>query len=440
MDERLLRVIREWQELELPQVKERDTEVPAGSDLVLDIVGPRRSGKTSLMFLMAKSSGPRGATLYINFENRKLLPLKEDLLNDVMEHIHGERLLEKHDCVYLFLDEVQQLPGWERYVRSIYDENRGKIRIRVSGSSSSLLSKEYAGLLTGRHLTVRVLPLSFSEFLRFRQIPVPAPEGVLGEAEEARIRTALNDYLENGGFPEVALGREGGPFLAQLMTDVISRDIISRGGVRNVALMEELAAFLIENVGALLSFGKMARYLQSRGVKATVPTLLNYFERMKEAFLFFDGTIDSPAVRDRMQFPRKIYCIDNGLLTASGVTSPGKLCENVVAVELLRRGLPVRYWKSRDGREVDFVVKDRSGTVPVQVCADAQDPVTRDRELRSLAMCAKELGLKEGVLITLGTAGEEKYRGMKIRHVPLWKFLLGTPVRKGRSRSLRLAR
>ncbi len=422
MDERIEKVINGYWESELPKVKTRELNSYVNQEAITDIVGPRRAGKTFFMFSIIKNLS-KNSTIYINFENRRLFPLKEEYFNDIVEFIYAEELLKKYEKVYLFLDEVQRIVGWEKFVRSIYDEFKGKIKIFVSGSSANLLSQDYAQLLTGRHLSTVVLPLSFKEFLAFKEFKVK--DKTLTERQESLIKKHLKEYMTHGGFPEVVLGSQKDIMLSQLFTDIVSRDILSRAEIRNENVMEELSNYCAANVSNLLSFGKMTRYFKSRGIKISTPTLIQYFRHMKNAFLFFDNTIFSYKIKDQMQYPRKIYCVDSGFANLSGTENMGRICENTVAVELLRRKRDTYYWKSRFQEEVDFIVRDKKKITAIQVCYNPEAMDTKKREIKALVKCMSEFGLKEAMVITFDYEDKEKIENKKIRYVPLWKYLLG---------------
>ncbi|MFQ6107914.1 MAG: ATP-binding protein [Thermoplasmata archaeon] len=421
MGEAIEKVVRGYWESELPETKGREIDPHVGEDTITDIVGPRRAGKTFLMFSIMRDL-PRRSTIYVNFEDRRLLPLTSDYFNDIVGLVHAEQLLEEHEKIYLFLDEVQRIEGWERYVRSIHDEFKARMKVFVTGSSASLLRPDYARLLTGRHLTTVVLPLSFREFLAFKGMVIG--DRATTEREESLIKRRLREYMTHGGFPEVVLGKQKEMMLSQLFTDIVSRDITSRVGVRNENVMEELSNYCAANVSNLLSFGKMMRYFKSRGIKTSKPTLIQYFRHMKNAFLFFDNTIFSYKIKDQLQYPRKIYAIDNGIANLAGAENLGMICENTVAVELLRRGARMHYWKSRTGEEVDFIVREGSRIRALQVCYDPEAVDTRERETRALLKCMNEFGLKRSEVITFDYEDEEEIEGRRIDYVPLWKFLL----------------
>lgn len=432
-------VIYDYWDKELPKVVERKIKVDLRTDLISDIVGVRRAGKSYLMFgiikkLVEKTS--KKATIYINFENRKLLPLTADYFNQIISFIYQEELLEKYKKLYLFFDEVQRIEGWEKYLRGIYDEFKGKIKIFVSGSSANLLSREYGKLLSGRHLTTGVFPLDFKEILKFKNFEIK----ILSERNIEMIKKFLQEYLEFGGFPEIVLQkskRKKEDLLNQLFSDVLSRDILGRTEARKEQIIEEFAYFLCSNISNLLSFNKMVNYFKSRGVKISLPTLENYFYLTKNAFLFFDSLIFSYRVKDQLQYPRKIYCIDNGIVNLVGFKFSediGRIYENTVAVELSRRFfqkslVKIFYWKNRRGQEIDFVLKERLKIQQlIQVCYEMKDEKIKNREIKALLEASGELNCKDLLVITHDLEGEEKIKNKKISFIPLWKWLLKNKV------------
>lgn len=423
MDQGIKHAIKEFWERDLPTMHPRDISDMLDDDLIRDIVGPRRSGKTYLMYLLIKEverRGSRHATIYLNFENRMVIPRKEKTFDDLLEFIHAEGLLEEFSRIYLFLDEVQNVKGWERYIRSIYDEFKGSIKIFVTGSCSDLLGEEYASLLTGRHLTREVFPLDFGEYLSFKGMD---PSRALDtERDRSKAIARFDEYLLTGGFPEIVLDGPNSNMSSQLFTDIIARDITARVGVRNREALMDLADFLVRNVGGLLSFGKISRYFKSRMSPVSVPTLIRYFDMMKEAFLFFDATIFSYNVRDQKQYPRKIYCIDNVFLSGTGT---GPLLENTVAGELLRRGQKLHYWRDRRGNyEVDFIIDKNGEKHPVQVCSNLEKLSTSEREFHALDLAMTELRSGSGTILTLNEEGERELSNGTVDLIPVWKWML----------------
>jgi predicted AAA+ superfamily ATPase len=437
--ERLRMVIEEYWRSELPKAKARVIKLKVESDLINDVIGPRRAGKTYLMFLtikeLLKSGVDKKATVYINFENRKLLPLTPEYFDYLIEFIYARRLLDEYEKIFVFLDEVQRVESWEKYVRSIYDEFKGKIKMFISGSTSKLTGSELSYLLTGRHLTSNVFPLSFREFMFFKDFGYGYGEEYLIEKDISVIKEMLREYIMFGGFPEVVLAQAESnkeELVQTLFVDIVSRDILPKLK-RKREIAEEIAYFLASNMGKLVSFTKLSGMLNTRGIKISVPTLEKYFYIMKEAFLFFDLRIFSYKVKDQLQYPRKIYAIDTGLASFSGFKfseDAGRLMENVVVLELTRRKtvspiIEVYYWKDKQQREVDFVLKNGLKIEQlIQVTFASSKEEVETREKRALIKASEELKCDDMLVITWDYESEEEFKGNRIKIIPLWKWLL----------------
>ncbi len=421
-------VIQEWYEREIPGLRSRiiDADRFLKNDFIIDIIGVRRSGKTYLMYFFISKLKRGKNVIYLNFENRKLWPIEKDILDDLLSYIYENRLIEEHDKVYLFLDEIQRVPEWERFARNIYDEFKGKIKIFVSGSSSKIGGKETATLLTGRHLSIKMFPLSFKEFLTFKNFA--SEEAEYSQRRKALLLKLLKEYLEFGGFPEVVLSDQKADILNQYYVDIISRDVIERYRLREATTVENLGKYAITNTGSLFSFWKTAKlFSTSLKLKVSTATIQAYTKHLEEAFLIFLVPIFSYKIKDQMHYPRKIYCIDTGLGNAIAFKfseNVGKLMENAVFLELKRREKEVYYWKGKG--EVDFIIKEGlKVTQLIQVSYDIEDIETRKRETTSLLEAMNEFKLKEGQIITWDNEDEEKIEGKKISYTPLWKWLLG---------------
>jgi len=422
-------LLEEYWKKELPKPIERESNINIDSPLISDVIGPRRAGKTYLMFLTIKklleSGVDKRQTIYVNFERRILYPLTPDYFNYLIEIIYEEDILK--NMIYLFLDEVQRIENWEKFVRSIYDEFKGKMKIVISGSTSKLTKSNLSHLLTGRHLTNPVFPLSFREFLRFKGFAI---SGLPTEEEKARMMKFLREYIEYGGFPEVVLNENKEEYLETLFLDIISRDVAPN--VKYPAVLEDLAYFLTSQSAKPVSFSKLSRLLGSRGIKISVPTLEKYFYLMKDAFLFSDNRIHSFKIKDQIQHPRKIYCIDTGFVNYFGFKfseDRGRLMENLVAIELHRRfphgKTKIFYWKDYQGNEVDFVLKEGIKVKElIQVCYDPADTDTKKRETKALLKASEELKCKKLRIITWDYEEQENIDNRKIIYTPLWKWLL----------------
>jgi predicted AAA+ superfamily ATPase len=422
--DKLTEFVEEFWRKELPALKEREIKVDLETDLINDIIGVRRAGKSSLMILTIGKLG-KEKSIYVNFENRKLLPLTEKYFDAIVELIYERDLLNKFERLYLFLDEVQRIEGWERYVRSIYDEFKGRIKIFISGSTSKLTASKLSYLLSGRHLTTYVFPLSFREFLSFKDFKIPK---FFVEEDRAKVFGFLKEYVEFGGFPEVVLSSKKEEMLETLMLDIINRDVLPYVTKRK-EVVEDFVYFLCSNSGKLLTFNKMAKLF----ARVSVVTTQKIFELLKDVLLFFDFPFFSPTVKAQLQYPRKIVCVDSGFINQFGFKfseDKGRLIENLVGIELLRRfGLvgktKIFYWKDYQQNEVDFVIKEGLEIKQlIQVTyASSKDEIEK-REIRALLKASELLKCKDLLIITWDYEDEIKANNKTIKCLPLWKWLL----------------
>jgi len=424
--DKLREVVEEFWRSELPRLKNRSIELYLETELINDIVGIRRSGKTSLMYLTI-SKLDKEQCIYINFENRKLFPLTEEYFNAIIELVYAKKLLKKFKKIYLFLDEIQRIDGWERYIRSIYDEFKGKIKIFISGSTSKLTKSNLSHLLSGRHLTTHLFPLSFKEFLGFHGFETP---DFLLEKDIAMIKELLREYILYGGFPEIVVSDRKEELIETLMLDIINRDILPLI-VKRKEVVEDFVYFLCSNSGKLLSFNKMSRLFTG----LSVVTAEKIFTILKDVFLFIDIPIFSYSVKNQLQNPRKIICIDPGFINYFGFKfseDRGRLIENIIGVELLRRyGIgktKIFYWKEygkQEGKEVDFVVKKGSNIKQlIQVTYASDRDEIEKREIKSLIKASNELNCKDLLIITWDYEDEIISDDKKIKCIPLWRWLL----------------
>jgi len=430
----LREMLAEWFSRELPPLIEREIKIRP-SDSVVSLVGPRRSGKTCLLFQTAKELremgyGERGIA-YIDFEDLRLRGLTPDDFSTFVKVIH-ETLKEKDGRMVLLLDEVQMLKDWEGWVRTLH--NSGRYLIVITGSSSKLSTAEVAASLRGRYLPKLVLPFSFREFLRFRG--VDAESG--GEAPEARGRVlqCLSDYMNFGGFPEVVkLDGEGSKteLLKVYMETIFYRDVVERFRVRDVSSLEYFSKALGECFGKPLSISKLEKTFRSMGIGKSKRTLSSYMRFFESAFFVFTVEKMGYKARERAQQPKKVYPLDMGMyrIHAGFSADLGRMMECTVAISLFRwrfaGGGEVYYWRDYQGREVDFVVKEGSRVARlIQVTYASKREGVEPREVEALIRASAELGCDDLLTITWDYEGEEDAGGgREVRFVPLWKWLLG---------------
>ncbi len=386
---------------------------------VLVITGVRRSGKTSLMHLLIRGcleDTPADNVLYVNFED---LALEEATVRQVIEE--HERLMAPEGMRYVFLDEVQRKPGWEREVKRYYD-GLSPIKFVVSGSNSSLLMTEYSTYLTGRDIAYELFPFSFKEFVQVRGITLERELDLV--ANRLRLQGLLEEYIRHGGFPEVVLtGDEAtkGRLLKGYASAIISRDVLGRHEVREKGKLERLAAFLATNTSKNTSARSLGKVLE-----LNTATVEDYLDHLRDAYLFLPVHHFDYSLKTRYVHPRKVYCVDTGLRNSMSYRFSediGRLMENLVFLRLMRSG-DVYYWKDGKG-EVDFVVQEGvEVTRLVQSCYDLSEAKTRRREEGALLRAMKHFGLEGGTIVTWDEEGEEIKEGRVIWYRPLWRWLL----------------
>jgi len=402
-------------------------------DIVVAIIGPRRVGKTFLtkQFLNLKSKETNAEnTLYVLFEEPKFEPyLKTGLLEEIYQAYRT--YVNRNGLVYLVLDEVQNLPGWEKWVRMALERGE-KIKIIVTGSSAKLFSRELATILTGRTLTLKVFPLNFKEFLSFKGLAFEKEYELLGKKEE--VRKLLTEYLTYGGFPQVVLQADTAvkeDLLKELFEGIIYRDVVFRHKIRDGNQVRTTAEIALSHFASLLSANRLRNSLVSILLKKISPNLVvKILAYLEEAFLIFQIPVFSYKIKERKLLPRKVYAIDPGLIkivTINFSRNIGRVYENIVAVSLLRKkGIEnLFYWKDASGQEVDFVIKEGIKVKQlIQVSYETEDKKTREREFRSLFEASNELNCANLLLITDNFEGEETRGRKKIICLPLWKWLL----------------
>lgn len=381
--ESLKGVLRQFTERKLPQLHRRSLNIPVDSGKVVSLIGARRTGKTFLLFQVMQDLIDQGVQreqiIYLNFEDARLFPVaSEDL--DLILRAHGELFpdLAKKKR-YIFFDEIQNVTDWERYVRRIYDTE--DISVFLTGSSSSLLRRDMSSAMRGRCLVFEVFPLSFAEFLAFRNIAY-VPYSTQSEAE---VIHGFHEYLEWGGFPEVVLAEEGlKPLILQeYVSLMLHRDLIERHNIRNQRLVRMLLKFCAQNTASLISLNKLYNDFTSQGIKLGKATLYDYMEMLEDAYIAFSCPKYDPSTRRQTQAPQKIHMLDPGL-TRAYRTKPdadlGHRFETIVYLHERRRNTGICHY--RNGFEIDLCWND--GDQFINVVWDMSSPDTVQRELKAL--------------------------------------------------------
>ncbi len=386
---------------------------------IKDVIGVRRSGKTTVLYQVAdhliNSGVPPKNIMFLNFDDPTINATSLDtILTDIYKI--------NPDISHLFLDEIQQKDGWEQWVRVLYDTKRFT-QIFLSGSSASLLSYDIGRVLSGRHITFEVMPLSFTEYLQLRGWDNLKPDNLIYNRE--KLLHYQNTYLEEGGFPESAGVDKFNhkKILTMLYNDIIARDITSRFGA-SYDVTGRICQLMLTNTTGEYSFNSIAK-----ASHVAVETAEKYIGYLKESLLIMDLPLFSYKLKSQFKQNKKTYAIDTGLrneVSFRFTSDTGKLAENAVFLELKRRSDEIYYWKSKDGFEVDFVVKNGQNVQTlIQVSWDVKNKKTRLREERSLCNACKEFGLSGGMILTEDVEEIVETDGLTIRYYPLWKWLLG---------------
>ena len=396
------------------------------TNVIVAIIGVRRSGKSYLMKQIAWDLISKGVErkniLLINFEDVRFSQLSTKLLDELYE-LYLE-VLKPSSKPYILLDEIHNIPNWERWVRTIQELNKAKIMI--SGSSSKLLSGELSTLLTGRHLDINMYPLSFQEYLSFKNIDIKDELDL--SSKKIDIKRSFNEYIRYGGFPEVVLAEEKKQLLLTYFEDIITRDIERRYEVRKGDKLSSLARFYLTNISKPITYSSLSKTLEIS--KNTVEVFSGYLE---EVFLVFLSRKFSFSFKEQEKSPRKIYSIDPGLSNTIGFKfseDKGRLMENIVAIELMRRrsfnpNLEFYYWKDYQQREVDFIVKEGVDIKElIQVTyASGRDEIEK-REIKSLLKASDELKCKNLKIITWDYEDKINIDNREIKCIPLWRWLI----------------
>jgi len=376
--------------------------------LIKVITGLRRSGKSTLLSLfenhLITSGVDRKQIIRMNFESFEFdeITSYKELHAYIKEHI-----IDKTKKHYILLDEVQQVSSWERVINSfLVDAN---VDIYITGSNAYLLSSELSTLLSGRYVEIRMQPLSFKEYL-----------GFLESDKEMSLQEKFNQYLEYGGLPNVVELLDHpdtiGPFLEGIYNTVLMKDVIERNGVRDAALLESILKFIAANIGCIVSTKKISDYLTSSGRKTTSDTIDNYLKMLENAFIIYKANRYDLKGKMFLKTLEKYYIVDIGIrnrLTGLRNTDYGHVLENIVYLELLRRGYEVTIGKL-GSLEVDFVASKTNEKIYYQVSATIMDEKTRVRELRPLESISDNY---PKYILTMDQTVFDDYSGIRVKNI-----------------------
>jgi predicted AAA+ superfamily ATPase len=363
-----------------------DVEKASGVPHAVIISGLRRVGKSTLLAQLAHRLG-EDAFYYINFEDDRFLGFRAEEADDLYQMLvegFGDRKI-------FLIDEIQNISGWEHFVRRFMDLG---LKFYITGSNAALLSRELGTRLTGRYVPIELFPFSFLEYLSFQGEPVP-DLGQMTTVDRARLKSAMNAYLQAGGVPD-ALKYPELPLLRTLYDDVLYRDIATRYRIDAVNALKELAFYLTSNAASLVSYNKLKEQLKL----GSVNTVSRYMEYLENSWLIFTVNVYDFSVKRQQIAPKKVYCIDTGLANTVGFrfsANAGKLLENLVFLSLRRRTRAIYYYTTPAGYEVDFYLPETRQLI--QVAQHLENPSTREREIRALEDAVKGLNVERALIL-----------------------------------------
>ncbi|MCI6628817.1 MAG: ATP-binding protein [Bacteroidales bacterium] len=388
----------------------QDTDLLLSSSLIKLITGPRRVGKSTQALLMLRDKN----FAYLNFDNYSLLDAwNANLVMRMLDDVYP-------GYEYILLDEVQNLDGWDLWVSELYRLGKNLV---ITGSNARMLSSEMATVLTGKYLQLEMLPFSLEEFFDWNKLDLHC----LNPEDKTNSLVLADDYLRNGGYPEVVASRQmTRSYLDTLFDSIVWKDVAKRHNVRNVTDLNNLAMYLVSNFCNPVSANDLTTELGFSSVNTT----RKYMDYLHEPYLFYYLSRYNNKLKLMKKAPRKVYVVDNGFVTSKAFSlgdNLGRLLENQVFIELVRRGYDVErtmfYYRSRNDKEVDFVLcKEAHIERLVQVCYDMSNPKTEKREVDSIVECAGELKCSNLVIVTNNDKRTIEKDGYKIDVVPITEF------------------
>lgn len=388
----------------------QDTDLLLSSSLIKLITGPRRVGKSTQALLMLRDKN----FAYLNFDNYSLLDAWDaNLVMRMLDDVYP-------GYEYILLDEVQNLDGWDLWVSELYRLGKNLV---ITGSNARMLSSEMATVLTGKYLQLEMLPFSLEEFFDWNKLDLHC----LNPEDKTNSLVLADDYLRNGGYPEVVASRQmTRSYLDTLFDSIVWKDVAIRHNVRNVTDLNNLAMYLVSNFCNPVSANDLTTELGFSSVNTT----RKYMDYLHEPYLFYYLSRYNNKLKLMKKAPRKVYVVDNGFVTSKAFSlsdNLGRLLENQVFIELVRRGYDVErtmfYYRSRNDKEVDFVLRKEAHIERlVQVCYDMSNPKTEKREVDSIVECAGELKCSNLVIVTNNDKRTIEKDGYKIDVVPITEF------------------
>jgi len=378
---------------------------------IIIISGVRRSGKSTIQRLLQLELAR--SAYYLNFDDERLIRFQvEDfqMLWEVLIELFGEQSI-------FYFDEIQNIEGWERFVRRLYEQGK---KVFITGSNAKLLSKELGTHLTGRYIQFEVYPLSFQELIQHRH-PEVFSKKALSTNDMGMIQHHFSSYLENGGIPEYV--KQGKPeYLRDLLEGILYRDIITRYKINEEKPLREVVYYLASNIGKEFSYTKLAKTV---GLSSP-HTIVNYCNYLEQSYLYFFMSRYSHSLKKQIQYNKKCYMIDPALIRMTGFRvseDRGRLLENIVFLHLKTQKKEIYFHK--DKKECDFILREGNRIIQaIQVVTNLSNEEVKNREIDGLIEAMRVYNLKEGLILTENEQNTIKVDGFLIAIVPIWKWLL----------------
>ncbi len=427
----LKEMILDSQQAALPIGVQRHTKVISLPGKATVYMGVRRSGKSTFMCQIIQKLLENGISreniVHLNFFDDRLYDLQQMGLSLVLEAYYGLYPQKKNaETVYFFFDEIQNIPNWESFIDRLMRSE--KCEIYLTGSSARMLSQEIATQMRGRALSWEVFPFSFKEFLDLKKVP---RKKALSSKERLLIQQAFDSFWETGGFPEVS-GLADSELRIKIHQEyfhtVLFRDLIERHDISHPKSLIDLAHRLIDIVASLYSINSLTGYLKSLGHRTSKETVSQHIAWLEDAYFLFTVRLFDASLAKSHANAKKIYCIDSSLVCSisSGILiNSGHLLENLVFIALRRLTPHIFYFKTKKGKEVDFIIRRQDHSyILIQVCESLVEPKTKKREIDALTQAMSELQTQKGFIITLNKTEDLTLEEGVISILPAWKFAL----------------
>jgi len=378
---------------------------------IVILTGIRRCGKSRLLNHIRENNTEKD--YFINFDDDRLISFSVDdfqKLYEIFIELFGEQNT-------FYFDEIQNIEGWESFVRRLHDNDN---KVYITGSNATMLSRELGTRLTGRHYKFELFPFSFREFLLFQQLEY-SEKDLFTTTGRAQLKSLFNEYFIKGGFPGY-LENDNKQYLKSLYNSIIYRDILVRNKLTNEKEILELLLFLASNVSKLVSYNSLTKVINVKNPT----TVKNYMEFTQNTYLIYLVNKYDASIKKQIQNPKKVYFIDTGFVRTIGFHTSadhGRLLENLVFLDLKRRGKEIYYHKGK--QQCDFVIKEKNKiTEAIQVSWSIYEESTKKREITGLIEAMEQYSLKQGLILTENEEESIHIDHYQINVLPVWKWLL----------------